>query len=46
MERPTQPSRRHVTRLTRARATWVALLMVLTLGMRASEFALKPVQWR
>ena len=46
MERPTQPSRRHVTRLTRALATWVALLMVLTLGMRASEFALKPVQWR
>jgi hypothetical protein len=39
MERPAQPSRRHVTRLTRARAAWVALLMVLTREMRASEFA-------
>jgi hypothetical protein len=39
MERPAQPSRRHVTRLTRARAACVALLMVLTLEIRASEFA-------
>ena len=33
MERPAQPSRRRVTRLTRARAACVALLMVLTLEM-------------
>jgi hypothetical protein len=39
MERPAQPSRRRATRLTRARAACVALLMVLTLEMRASEFA-------
>ena len=39
MERPAQPSRRPMTRLTRAGAACVALLMVLTLEMRASEFA-------
>ncbi|HKX05052.1 MAG TPA: hypothetical protein VJX71_21340 [Methylomirabilota bacterium] len=39
MQRPAPPSRRPVTRRTRARAAGVALLMVLTLEMRASEFA-------
>jgi hypothetical protein len=39
MERPAQLSRRHVTWLARARAAWLALLMVLTLEMRPAEFA-------